>query len=172
MTRPALLLDRDGTLIRDVGRQLWDPAAVELLPGVAEGLGAFRDAGWTLFIVTNQAGIALLRYSEKDFAAVQRRMLELLEAEGIAIAGVRHCPHTGLLCSCRKPKPGMWESLREEFPWLTPQDSLMVGDKDADTGFGKNVGCRTARIPSEKYPFTVPADFTVADLRELAALVL
>ncbi len=168
--RPVLLLDRDGTLIRDVDRQLWDPAAVELLPGVLPGLGRLRDAGWTFFMLTNQAGIAIGRYRLEDFQAVQARTLELLREGGITIEAYRFCPHLGL-CHCRKPRPGMWESLRAEFPWINPAACVMVGDKDGDTGIGQAIGCRTARIPS-RFPTKLTADMTIRDFDDLADRLL
>lgn len=167
-----LLLDRDGTVIVDTG--LNDrPEKIELLPNAAEGLGKFRDAGYQFFIVTNQGGIAAEIYSEEDYQAVQSKIMELLEKERISIQSSRHCPHSregG--CECRKPALGMWESLMGEFPHLEPSNCLMVGDKDSDILFGRNIGCQTARIDSGQYPLEESADYLVKDLSQLANEVL
>ena len=167
----ALLLDRDGTLNVDIGSPP-SPQDIVLLPGVAEGLRRFRDAGAQFFIVTNHASIGRGKDTEKNHAACMDRLLELLAAEGVTIRGYRTCPHASeAQCSCRKPGTGMWESLRGEFT-LDPAACLVVGDKDTDILLGKAIGARTARILSEQYPQTVTADYTIADLSELADLLL
>ena len=75
--RGVVLLDRDGTLIRDVPF-LHDPAQVELLPGVGEGLAALQAAGFTLAIVTNQQGIGLGYYTTQQFIAVNQQLFRAL----------------------------------------------------------------------------------------------
>ena len=76
MPRPALLCDRDGTLIHDA-HYLRDPAQVRLLPGAIEMLRAFHQAGWALVVVTNQAGIARGLITEPQYEAVRARLAEI-----------------------------------------------------------------------------------------------
>src|SRR5688572_145881 len=77
MSRPAVFLDRDGTLMEDPG-YVGDPALVRILPGVPEALQRLKTAGFRLIIITNQSGIARGRFTVADFEAVQKRLLEQL----------------------------------------------------------------------------------------------
>jgi D-glycero-D-manno-heptose 1,7-bisphosphate phosphatase len=168
-----LLLDLDGTLIVDQGSNGRDPDTVQLLPGVPEGLQRLQKAGIRFLVVTNQAGINADAYTEDDFFACFDRTCALLDDGGVQISAFRYCPHTPEEnCECRKPKIDMWMSLKEEFPEIDPATTVMVGDKDRDVEFGKNIGCKTARVRSTAYPMTAEADYTVNDLTELADILL
>src|SRR5216684_8061988 len=107
--RRAVFLDRDGTIVEDPPPgYLHDPARVRLLPGAAEGIRQLNSAGFLVVTVSNQSGIARGLYTVADYAAVQRRLAELLEAHGggAHLDGAYFCPHhprfTGP-CECRKP---------------------------------------------------------------------
>lgn len=86
MSRRWLLLDRDGTLIAEK-HYLHDPAQVEVLPGVLEGLLRLRKAGYKFAVLTNQSGIGRGYYSKADMDAVHRRLAGLLAAGGVGIEG-------------------------------------------------------------------------------------
>jgi len=115
-TRPAVFLDRDGTIIHEVG-YLSRPEQVELLPGAIEGLQHLQQCGYALVIVSNQSGVARGYFPESAIHAVHRHLIEILEARGIHLAGMYYCPHhpEGTVqkyrktCRCRKPEPGMVE---------------------------------------------------------------
>jgi D-glycero-D-manno-heptose 1,7-bisphosphate phosphatase len=121
MTRPAVFLDRDGTLVEEVP-YLHDPARVVLPPGVG-ALAAAAAAGYALVVVTNQAGVARGLYDEAAVAAVHRRLGELLAGVGVRLDAVLHCPHHpqgtvpgyARACRCRKPGPGMLEAAAERL---------------------------------------------------------
>src|SRR5205085_12352036 len=105
--RGLVLLDRDGTLIRNVPF-LDDPGKVEILPGVIEGLLKLQAAGLRLAIVTNQQGIGLGYFTMQDFIAVNQRMLRELGAAGVRISKIYFCAHSlAEQCSCRKPATGI-----------------------------------------------------------------
>ncbi len=100
-----VLLDRDGTLIRDAS---FDPTQVELLPGVVEALRDLQAAGFRLCMVTNQQGIGLGYFGYREFVDSNRKLLGLLGKQGIAIAKIYFCPHSVAdSCDCRKPAPGL-----------------------------------------------------------------
>lgn len=169
----TLLLDRDGTIIKDVGEDRVDLAKIALLPGAAEGLKRFQDAGAELFIVTNQSSIGRGTHTSQQFERANDHMRALLREKGIVITASRHCPHLPEEhCPCRKPKTGMWDQLRADFPQLDPKTTVMVGDKDSDVLFGNAIGCETARIDSKQHPKEVEADYVVKNLSELADLLL
>ena len=166
-----LLLDRDGTLIRDCG-PLVTPADVQLLPGVVEGLQAFVSHGARLFVVTNQAAIGRGVATDESYAACMARLEALLRRAGIGLAGAYMCPDAHDDSPCRKPNTGLWTRVRADFADVRADETLVVGDKDTDVLFGRNIGAQTARVVSGEQPIGVPADHTVERLDELAAIVL
>ena len=131
--RPAVFLDRDGTILVEK-EYLADPAQAELIPGVIEGLRRLEEAGFTLVVVSNQSGIARGLYGEAEYRAVDARMKELLAGHGVAIAASYHCPHHPDFsgpCDCRKPAPGMFEQAIRELG-LDAARSWLVGDRLRD----------------------------------------
>ncbi|WP_461210765.1 D-glycero-alpha-D-manno-heptose-1,7-bisphosphate 7-phosphatase [Desulfocurvus sp. DL9XJH121] len=134
-----VILDRDGTVIRD-RHYLSDPDGVELLPGAARGLARLAGAGVRLFLASNQSGIGRGYFGLDEHQAVQARLDEVLAGAGVRLAGAAFCPHApedG--CACRKPATGMWEDLAREHG-LDAQATAMVGDKPADVSMGLNAG--------------------------------
>ena len=131
--RPAVFLDRDGTIIEEV-KYLADPDGVILIPGAVEALGLLRAAGFALVVITNQSGIARGFYDVKDYEAVARRLDELLAAHGIKLDATRFCPHHPSVsgdCACRKPATGMHRAAAGELG-LDPTRSFFVGDRVGD----------------------------------------
>lgn len=128
--RPAAFIDRDGTIIVEVGYPS-DPEQVTLMPGAARALSELTGAGYAIIIVTNQSGIARGMYGEAEFRAVQARVEQLLAAEGAHVDGVYHCPHhpdhTGP-CNCRKPGLGMYRQAAGEHG-LDLASSAYIGDR-------------------------------------------
>jgi D-glycero-D-manno-heptose 1,7-bisphosphate phosphatase len=142
--RGLVLLDRDGTLIRNVPF-MHDPAKLEILPGVIDGLLKLQAAGLRLAIVTNQQGIGLGYYSVQDFIAVNQRLLRELGSRGIRISKIYFCPHSlGDQCSCRKPATGMITRAMSDFGF-TPERTFLIGDSDDDMQAGADAGCMTIR---------------------------
>jgi histidinol-phosphate phosphatase family protein len=145
---PAVFLDKDGTLLRDVPFNV-DPQRMTLMPGVASGLRALFDAGYKLCVVSNQPGVALGLFARSALAAVEARLDELAAEAGAAIDGYFWCPHapsrpgsTGkLACLCRKPMPGLLlEAARRLHIDLAR--SWMIGDILDDIEAGHRAGCR------------------------------
>jgi histidinol-phosphate phosphatase family protein len=140
MSRSALFLDRDGTLIVDVGYPR-DPERVELIEGAADALRVLqRDHA--LVIISNQSGIGRGLIREDEAVAVHTRVIDLFRAAGVTFAGAYYCPHTpddG--CRCRKPAPGLIEDAARELD-LDVSRSFMIGDKPSDLEAGRAAGCR------------------------------
>lgn len=134
-----LLLDRDGTLIRDA-HYLSDPAGVELLPGVADALCGLASRGMSFYLVSNQSGIGRGMFTAEEAQAVNERMASLLAPYGVFFSDMLFCPHApedG--CDCRKPAPGMWRQLQRRHG-LDPAECLMIGDKEEDMRFATTAG--------------------------------
>lgn len=141
--RRALFLDRDGTLIVDVGYPK-DPDRVELLPGAAAALREARAAGYLLVIVSNQSGVARGLVTPEQAARVQARAEERFAAEGVRFDGAYFCfhgPDDG--CGCRKPAPGLLLRAGEDLG-VELSASVMVGDKPSDVQAGRSAGCEHA----------------------------
>lgn len=133
MSRAAVFLDRDGTIIVE-SEYLSDPDQVVLLPGAADALARLAAMGYALVVVSNQSGIARGLYSEDDFGAVQARLEAILAERRIRFDAVLHCPHhpdfTGP-CECRKPGLGLYRRAAEDLD-LDLGASVYVGDRVSD----------------------------------------
>lgn len=136
-----ILLDRDGTIIKD-RHYLCRPEQIEILPGAAGSLRRLSQAGFRLFVLSNQSGIGRGYFTVADQERVQAELAQMLERFGVAFRAQVYCPHDPQEgCSCRKPRTGMWSRLHRDFG-LRPEESLIVGDKITDVRFGKNAGLR------------------------------
>lgn len=139
MSRRALFLDRDGTLIVDVGYPR-DPDRVELIAGAADALAELQKT-WTLVVISNQSGIARGIISEAEAAAVHERFVTLFAKAGVTFAGCYYCPHApDAGCRCRKPAPGLLADAERELG-LDLAASVMIGDKPSDLDAGRAAGC-------------------------------
>jgi D-glycero-D-manno-heptose 1,7-bisphosphate phosphatase len=140
---PVLFLDRDGTLIDDVGYPN-DPAAVRLIPGAARAVRMLHDRlGYTPVVVSNQSGVARGLITPEQMRAVHARFVDLFrEASGLTLP-CYYCPHgTDDGCDCRKPKPGFLRRAASELE-LVGQPAVMVGDKPSDVEAGAAYGAKT-----------------------------
>ncbi len=145
-TSGAVFLDRDGTLIRDVG-YLQDPSQIQFLPGVLEALRLLQQTGLHLVLVSNQSGIARGYFTPQTLQAVQNHLEALLRKAGIQLSGWYYCPHHPEAalreyrqnCFCRKPAPGMLFRAARDFH-LDLKRSYLVGDKLSDIQAGQAAG--------------------------------
>ena len=147
--RPAIFLDRDGTLIEDL-HYLSDPAQVVLLAGCVDGLLKLSSAGFYLVVVTNQSGIARGLMTQGQVDEVNDSLADLLSRQGVVLDGIYLCPHgpdDG--CRCRKPRAGMVEQAREKLP-IDLTRSWVIGDKCSDVLLGQNVGVRTILLKTDE----------------------
>ena len=146
-----VLVDRDGTLVKDA---TFDPSQVELLPGVAESLKRLQDAGYLVCIVSNQQGIGLGYFGYRDFIDGNRKLLQLLGKQGIAIRKIYFCPHSlGEPCDCRKPAPGLiLRALRELN--ATPESTFVIGDSAEDMEAARAAGCTGLYVGPDHLRYT------------------
>ena len=167
-----VFLDRDGVLVRDK-EHIHKVEDLEILPGVTEGLRSLRDLGFRFIVVSNQAGIAKGYYKHEDAHNFNDELRGELAEEGVTIEAIYICPHhpnhTGE-CLCRKPKTGMLEQAARHFS-ISPKNAFLVGDKDSDIEAGGCWGCKTFRIINDQYPETIPADYRVKNLVEVASVL-
>ena len=150
--RPAIFLDKDGTLIPDIPYNI-DPERITLKAGVTQALALLARLGSPLVVVSNQSGVARGLFSEAALQGVQLRLAELFASCGATLAGFYWCPHhpEGVLpshaihCACRKPAPGLLLQAAQELG-LSLEHSWMVGDTLADVTAGLRAGCRSMLI--------------------------
>ena len=141
MMNKALFLDRDGVVNKEKN-YLYKIEDFEFIDGVFDTCRYFQDKGYLIIIITNQAGIARGKYTEKDFAILTNWMIKEFEKENIKISKVYHCPHHPDFsgeCECRKPSIGMLVDAKKEFD-IDFENSILVGDKNSDIESGINAG--------------------------------
>jgi len=146
--KKTLFLDRDGTINVDTGSvHTVDDWIFE--DGAIEALQKAQSAGYALAVVTNQAAIADGRTSEEKVRTIHAHMREELKAKGVSIDAIAFCPHhRGAGCNCRKPRPGLLDTVVRDLGPIDATGSWMVGDKESDIGFGRAIGVRTVLIRS------------------------
>jgi D-glycero-D-manno-heptose 1,7-bisphosphate phosphatase len=167
MTNRAVFLDRDG-VINDHIRYVNRPEDLILFPGTGEALKRLRDAGYRLFVVTNQGGVGLGYMTEENLQAIHQKMKEELALEGAFLDDIAYCPHKPHAgCACRKPHPTMITDLAKRHA-IDLVQSYMIGDRETDIEAGIRAGTRTILIgegPSQ-------ADYVVPDLTRAVDVIL
>lgn len=144
--KPAAFLDRDGVINLDdayVGTR----ERIRWMTGVASAIKALNDAGYYVFVFTNQSGVARGMFSEDDVRKLHNWMRDELLNDGARIDDFRFCPHhpDGVVpaytreCDWRKPQPGMILDLMKHWP-VDKDRSFVVGDKQRDLDAGLAVG--------------------------------
>lgn len=184
MSKPALFLDRDGTLVHP-RHYPTSPDELVIFEGVPELLRLFQSRGWSIIVITNQSGVARGYLSEGELTYMHCCLAADLGRRGVALAAIYYCPHHpegavepfGVECACRKPRPGMLLTAAAEHG-IDLARSWFVGDILDDVEAGHRAGCRAALVDlgTEGPPATpvrapdlVGRD-TVHALRAIAAL--
>lgn len=181
----AVFLDRDGTLIEEVG-YLDRVERVALYPWSIDAVRALNRSGFRVIMVTNQSGVARGFFTEAVVDDVHRRIATLLEAGGARIDAYYYCPHhpDGKIeryaqrCDCRKPARGLIDRAAREFG-VDPACSFVVGDRWLDIQLARAVGARGVLVRTgyglteESWPpETGAADAVVDNLIEAVSWIL
>jgi D-glycero-D-manno-heptose 1,7-bisphosphate phosphatase len=146
--RPAVFIDRDGTMIHDVG-YLSSAEQVQWYPWTIDAIRLLNRAGFLVCVTTNQGGIALGKFDEAFVRETHRALDEVLRAAGARVDAWLYCPHhpRGVVpaltgeCACRKPRRGLIDQACAQFAIDLPR-SVAVGDKQIDVRLGTGVGAR------------------------------
>ena len=172
MTTPAVFLDRDGTLLEEVG-YLDRLERMALLPYSIDAVRLLNRAGYRVVVVTNQAGVAHGHFTEDLVRDLHRHLDERFRAGGARIDAFYYCPHMPSArveayrteCECRKPKPGMVLQAQRDLD-LDLGRSFIVGDQWADLGLGRAAGLTTILVRTGYGPSVeaLPRDGVTADL--------
>ena len=144
MKRPAVFLDRDGTINEQMG-YINHVSRFVILPGVAEAIRLLNENNYLVIVISNQSGVARGYFPLELVEKVHNKMLSSLEKRGAIIDGVFFCPHykKGELpeysfdCDCRKPKTGLIDQARAKFD-IDIEHSYVVGDYHKDIELAHN----------------------------------
>jgi D-glycero-D-manno-heptose 1,7-bisphosphate phosphatase len=181
----AVFLDRDGTLIEEVG-YLDRADRVSLYPYAADAIRALNRAGLPIVVVSNQSGVARGFFSETVVDAVHRHIAQLLQQGGARIDAYYYCPHHpqgsvpgfAIRCDCRKPGRALVDRAVRELG-VDPARSFTVGDRWADVGLARAIGGRSALVRTgyganeeRRPPDGLRADIVVNNLIEAASWIL
>lgn len=143
--RPAVFLDRDGTINVEVS-YIGNPDQLVMLPGAAAAIRRLNQAGLPVVVVTNQSAIGRGYFPAAAVAAVNQRMYAELAQADAWVDAVYLCPHRpDEGCACRKPAPGLLMQAAAELN-LDLTQSMIVGDRFTDLAAGAAVGCRTVLV--------------------------
>lgn len=151
--KKAIFLDRDGVLNEVLTSRVKfvnKPKDLYLLEGAAEAVAELSQAGYDIFVVTNQGGVGLGFLKEKDLNKIHEYLSKIIADKGGSIKEFAYCPHRPKAgCECRKPNAGMLIDLAARHS-LTLEKSVMVGDHERDIEAGKKANCKTVFIGEEE----------------------
>jgi len=141
-TRPAVFLDRDGTLNEDIGYPS-DFRQIHIYSAAFDAVRLLKRAGFATVVVTHQAGLGRGYFNAGELEELHRLFAGAFEEHGVPLDGIYACPHAGLgpepECDCAKPRPGLGLRAARELG-LDLGASFMIGDKPVDVRFGLAVG--------------------------------
>ena len=178
-TYPAIFLDRDGVITKDVGypHKLSD---LHLMLNVAAGIAKMKQLGCLVFVITNQSGVARGMFSLKEVSLFHEHMQSQLRVSNPAasIDQIYVCPHHpggkvdeySMVCECRKPGTQLVETALSQHD-IDVERSFFIGDRLSDIECGRSMGFTTIQILGDKYSRIPTADHHFKDLLECAGLV-
>ncbi len=150
--KPAIFLDRDGTLIEEIGylHRLED---IRICPTAVEAVEKINQNGVPAIVITNQSAIARGLMGEEDLEHLHRLLGDTFREKGAQIDAFYYCPHHPeagkgaytQTCSCRKPEPGLFLRAARELQ-LDLSTSHMIGDTLRDVEAGHRAGCQSILI--------------------------
>lgn len=154
LERPAVFLDRDGTITEHVG-YVTNPNQIQLIDGAADGIRRLRDAGFVCVLVTNQSAIGRGMLTPAGLESIHSELHIQLIALGAELDAVYFAPQkptqgdeTVIEHPDRKPGAGMLQQAAADLH-LDLSTSWMVGDRVSDVLAGINAGCRSIRVKTE-----------------------
>lgn len=148
MKQKYAFIDRDGTLIYEPedNFQVDSLDKLKILNGAIEKLQDLQKKGYKLVMISNQDGLGTASFPKPDFEAPQNEMMRIFGEAGIKFDSVLVCPHFPEdNCDCRKPKTGLVKGWKD-----IGTDSIVVGDRESDMGFAKNLGIKGIKVESNK----------------------
>lgn len=176
----AVFLDRDGTIIEEVG-YLNDPGKMQLLPYSCSSIKTLNQNGFYVIVISNQSGVARGYFSEEQVHIINQKLQEKLRQKGAHIDAFYFCPHHPqgsvakyrMICNCRKPNIDLLKQAAKNLK-LNLSQCYFVGDKETDVLTSNNAGCKTVLVLTgygktfleSKPDFQEKVDFVAKNLTE------
>ncbi len=146
----AVFLDRDGVINADRDDYVKNVDELRVYDFAPLAIRVLSDAGWPVFVVSNQQGIAKGIITEENLLAMQREITRQVESAGGQISEFYYCKHLASEgCSCRKPRPGLILTAAKDHG-IDLDGSVMVGDSERDIAAGSAAGCTTILVLTGK----------------------
>lgn len=178
----VIFLDRDGVIneFPGHGNYVTKVKDFRFVPGALKAIRKLTEEGFTLFVISNQAGVGKGIYSQDKLNRINRFMLKGVERSKGKIKKVFYCTHrSDVGCGCRKPEIG---SIKKAFQSLNrnlshAKGAFFIGDTDLDMMAGHNAGCQTIFVLSGKENrrsinrWKVKPDFIARDLKEASEII-
>ncbi len=142
--KKTIFLDRDGTLNVRPPKACYveNPEEFIWIEDAREAVAELKEAGYQIFLVSNQPGIARGCMTEKQLELIHEKMQRELQQAGGSIDGIYYCPHNwDEGCDCRKPKPGLFYQAQKEHS-LNLRECIMIGDDERDLQAAQAAGCQ------------------------------
>jgi len=183
--RPAVFLDRDGTINEERGH-IHSPEGLVLLPGATTAIRRLNESQYLTVIVTNQSVIARGKCTETGMKAIHNRLEFLMKADGAFVDGIYYCPHhpdreipggrkdLKIVCDCRKPEPGLIKRAAKDMN-IDLNLSWMIGDMTRDIEAANRAGIRSvllAKQGSLDNQYSVSPVAECLDLKNAVKLIL
>jgi D-glycero-D-manno-heptose 1,7-bisphosphate phosphatase len=154
MKRPAVFIDRDGTISEEVG-YVNHPSRFQLYPFATEAVKLLNENNWLAIVVTNQAGVARGYFSEDIVKQIHKDLDSKMTAAAVRLDAIYYCAHHPTVgeppyrldCDCRKPKAGLIMRATEDFE-IDLASSWVVGDRYSDIELARNAGVHSAFVLS------------------------
>lgn len=173
----AIILDRDGVINHDSIHYIKSPHEWQPIPGSMEAIAALHQAGFAVFVATNQSGVARGYFDLPTLELIHQKMRAELNKVGGKITEIFCCiHHPEEACLCRKPKPGLIHQIQQKYA-IIPEQTYFVGDSLVDIYAAKAAACKPllvltgkGKITQERYSELHIPHF--ADLKEAVNYVL
>jgi len=183
--KKIVFLDRDGVINKYPGhfKYVTTLKGFSFLPGAREAIARLTRHGYTIFVISNQAGVGKGEYSQAELDKITRAMHQGVEKAGGKISGVFYCTHRKEEnCFCRKPKTGLITAALKTLPESTFSaelaDVFFIGDSIIDVETGKAAGLKTIMVFSgretadDHASWSVEPDYTAQDLSAAVDIIL
>jgi D-glycero-D-manno-heptose 1,7-bisphosphate phosphatase len=152
MMKPAVFIDRDGTISEEVG-YVNHPSRFQLFPFSAAAIRLLNEAGWLAIVITNQSGVARGYFPEALVKQIHEQLRDELKEQGAIVDGIYYCSHHPTIgdppyrldCDCRKPKTGLITRASTDFE-IDLRCSWVIGDRYTDVEIARNSGLRSALV--------------------------
>ena len=181
----AIFVDRDGVINKYPGDgdyvKSWEE--FHFLPRVKPALKRLNQAGFQIFVISNQAGVSKGMYSREALDLLTENMLKALARSGVRISAVHYCTHQDKdRCACRKPETGLVDRVKaaaqKKGDAISLSESYFVGDTPRDIETGRKAGLKTILVfsgrekPENKKKWPLQPDSIAKDLYEAARIIL